>query len=111
MSTKKTIKQGSTGYIDVVLYKDGTAWDLSTIDHLELVIDHFSRKQSLYDIGASPNLFITGAATGEVQIRPNTDTFELSGIHKMFFWVYTTSTIKYPNPSSGRLWITVEENA
>lgn len=94
-------REGSTDYIVIDLLDDNEAYDISTADHVELVLKPATGAAVTFSSDDSPaKLYITDAANGEIELRPASTDFEAEkGPYTGYVKVYISSTrwASFPN--------------
>lgn len=98
-----TVRDGTTDYIVFVVENNGTAINLSAVNHVRL--DMIDSRHKVYRYASnddSPIFYITDAANGEVELRPTSDIFKAGrSPYKVYVWVYSTASKRYSCPEKG----------
>jgi len=105
-----TIREKATDNLDFELLADGSAINLTGVDHIELHIIDSSKKTYRYSTDDdSPAIAIMSATGGTIQFIPPSATVFLyrRSPYKLYFQVWDTSTQKYSVPGDDRFEIKV----
>lgn len=106
-------REGSTQYIVFNLQEDKAALNLTSADHVVLLLKSNAGKfTSFSTAGGSPKLHITNAAGGVVELRPAGTEF----LHDLepydgYFKVYEDATIWFPVPNDPEKEVTIRVGA
>ena len=112
MSDTHYHREGSTDYIIIDLLDDNEAYDISAVDHVELILKPSTGAAVTFTSAAgSPKLFITDGANGELELRPAATDFDAEqGPYKGYVKVYITSTRWASFPNHDEIIIDVRPN-
>jgi hypothetical protein len=108
-----TLREGITAGIPIVLKADNTPIDLTSMNQILLVMRDAQNKVYRYSTtDNSAYLIVTQPTSGLVTFNPPAvDTFNyLRSPYKMYFWVYSTSSQRYPVPNKGESVIYLEKD-
>ncbi len=100
-----TIREGTTSSIIMQLLNDGSAIDLTDVDHVRLDMLDSKNKTYRYSSDDSPAyISITDAINGKVTFSPPSSTTFLYGKtpYHVYVWVYPTSITRYSVPEDNK---------
>jgi len=105
------VREDSTDYLDFQLFSKSVALNVAGVLRIELVLRNKDNEIATYSTaGASPQIYITDAANGEVQFRPKVGNLvNWKSPYRGYFWVYSTETVKSAIPENEELLIKVRE--
>lgn len=100
------VAEGSNDDITFVVTNEQGVYDLSTVDHVVLVlIDRYGTTVQFSTSDQNPKLVITGAPQGRISFTPEQTTFSREkSPYKAFLWIYTTPSARVRVPND-REWI------
>ena len=106
MSNTVIIREKTTSDLQFTLKSDGTAIDLSGVDHIRFDMIDKNRKVYRYNSSdASPAIVITTPASGIITFTPpDSSVFQyLSSPYRLYIWVFETSTKAYAVPEDSEM--------
>lgn len=105
-------REGSTDYIVIDLLDDNEPYDISTADHVVLVLKPATGTAVEFSSAdVSPKLYITDGANGEIELRPASTDFDAeAGPYKGYVKVYISGTRWASFPNHDEIIIDVRPN-
>ena len=104
MSDTLNVRERTTNEIVMQLLSDGSAIDLTSVDHIRLdMIDSLGNTYQYSSDDSTPHFTITNASTGLVTFSPPSDETVFlyqRGPYKMYIKIFLTSTISYTCPEN-----------
>ena len=106
-----SVRENDTGYVQFVLETNGTAINVTGFTRVTLRMrDKRGNITSFASDAGSPRMFVTGATTGEVELRPIASDFLHSRTpYECYIDVYPTTIRRYSVPQYGPFFINVFE--
>ena len=105
------VREKTTSEIQMTLYSNDEVIDLSTIDHIRL--DLVDKRGTVYRFSSddgSPQTRVVTAVSGIVGYAPDSgDLIHSRSPYKGYWWVYTTTTLRYSVPEENEFMITVRK--